>query len=82
MANERESQIVRQNQTQNVRELLKAKGYLPLVSTYEFMVYVELWTDYCLTGPTKEIKERFKAFDNILQQRIKESQLEVDGIIM
>lgn len=74
--------VIRQNQTMNVRELLKAKNLINYVSTYEFMSYVELWVDYCLNGPTDSNKKRFKDFDKLMNERIIETQAEVDGIIL
>lgn len=74
--------VIRQNQTGHVRELLKAKGLIELISTYEFMGYVELWVDYCLNGPTDSNKKRFKDFDRLMNDRIVERQTEVDGIIL
>jgi len=68
---EKDLMIVRQNQSSNVRELLKEKGLLPFVSTYEVMVYTQLWADFCCDGPTPEIKKRFQAFDKIIEDRIK-----------
>ena len=50
---EKDLMIVRQNQSSNVRELLKEKGLLNLLSTYEFVIYVELWSDYCVQGLTE-----------------------------
>lgn len=82
MPTEKDQQITRQNQTSNVRELLKSKGIIGLLSTYEFMVYVELWTDYCLNGPTDTIKTRFKTFDSIISERKKTEELEVDGLLV
>jgi hypothetical protein len=72
--------VIRQNQTQNVREFLKAKGWINLLTSYEFMSYVELWVDYCMNGPTEKNKKRFKQFDSIMSDRMKE--VEVDGIIL
>jgi hypothetical protein len=80
MANEQQTTIVRQNQSNNVRQLLKDKGIINLVSTFEVAIYCELWTDFCTQGLTPDIKRRFKAFDGIIQDRMKES--EVDGIII
>ena len=68
-ATEKDLSITRQNQSANVRELLKEKGYLDLLSTYEIMVYVSLWTDFCLEGPTSEVKKRFQSFDKIIEDR-------------
>jgi hypothetical protein len=74
MANDKEQVITRQNQSGNVRELLKEKGILKYVSTYEVMVYTQLWADFCLQGPTTEIKKRFQAFDKIIIDRIEEAK--------
>ncbi|CAB5214109.1 hypothetical protein UFOVP185_16 [uncultured Caudovirales phage] len=68
-ATEKDLSITRQNQSANVRELLKEKGLLNLLSTYEIMVYVQLWVDFCLEGPTSEVKKRFQAFDKIMEDR-------------
>ena len=74
--------VIRQNQSGHVRELLKAKGLIQHLSTYEFMSYVELWVDYCMNGPTDNNKKRFKQFDTLMNDRITEKQTEVDGIIL
>lgn len=74
MANDKEQVITRQNQSANVRELLKEKGLLRYVSTYEVMVYTQLWADFCVEGPTPEIKKRFQAFDKIIIDRIEEAK--------
>lgn len=69
--NEKDYAITRQNQSGNVRELLKEKGILNLLSTYEIMVYTQLWADFCMEGPTEQIKKRFQAFDKIVEERMK-----------
>jgi hypothetical protein len=74
MATEKDLQIIRQNQSSNVRELLKETGLIQYLSTYEIMVYVELWTDYCTQGITPEIKQRFQSFDNIIEKRKNEKK--------
>lgn len=74
--------VIRQNQTQNTRELLKAKGYINLLSSFEVMGYTELWVDYCLNGPTDAIKARFKQFDKLMEKRISEIESVVDGVIL
>ncbi|CAB5212533.1 hypothetical protein UFOVP187_27 [uncultured Caudovirales phage] len=74
---EKDQMIVRQNQSSNVRELLQEKGILNLLTTYEFAVYVELWSDYCVQGLIPEIKKRFQAFDKIIQERIDTSNNDV-----
>jgi len=66
---EKDLAITRQNQSANVRELLKEKGILNLLNTFEMMVYVELWTDFCIEGPTDAIKKRFQTFDKIIEER-------------
>jgi hypothetical protein len=82
MADSRDLSIVRQNQSGQARELLKAKGWLPYLNTFEFMVYVQLWTDFCLQGTTEDIKKRFKAFDEIIEGRIRKVAIEEDGILL
>ena len=82
MAYEKDLTIVRQNQSGHVRELLKSKGWIGYISTYEFMGYVELWTDYIINGPTDSNKKRFKDFDNLISERISLTQAEVDGVIL
>jgi hypothetical protein len=82
MAESRDLSIVRQNQSGQARELLKAKGWLPFINTFEFMVYVQLWTDFCLQGPTEEVKKRFKAFDEIIESRMKAITIEEDGVLL
>lgn len=82
MANEQQLSIIRQNQTQNVRELLKSKGWIAFTSTYEVMAYVELWTDYCVNGPTKTNMERFKKFDQMMEERISQFQNQMDGVMI
>jgi len=82
MANTQQDAIVRQNQSGNVRQLLKDKGIIRFVSTYEIMVYTQLWADFCMEGPTPEIKKRFQAFDAIMEKRIDEAKLEIDGLII
>jgi len=77
-ASEKDFMIVRQNQSSNVRELLKEKNILQYLSTYEVMVYTELWSDFCISGPTEEIKKRFKAFDKIIDER-KSQPINKDG---
>ena len=74
--------IVRQNQTQNARELLKAKGYMQYINMYVFMIFVDLWVDYCSQGASKEIIKRFKTFDKVMQERILQSSMEVDGVVI
>jgi hypothetical protein len=46
------------------------------------MVYTQLWADFCIEGPTAEIKKRFQAFDSIMTKRINEAKLEIDGLII
>ena len=79
-ANEQQLTIVRQNQSNNVRQLLKDKGIINLMDTYEISVYIELWVDFCIQGLTPEIKKRFKAFDSIIEDRKAQLQFDVDGI--
>lgn len=74
--------VIRQNQTQNARELLKSKGWIGFISVYEFMAFVELWVDYCLNGPTDSNKKRFKDFDKMINVRIQETQEEIDSIVI
>lgn len=80
--NTQQDAIVRQNQSNNVRQLLKDKGMIGLVSTFELAIYVQLWADFCQEGLTPEIKKRFKSFDLIMQDRIHKAKMEVDGIIL
>ena len=82
MASNNQDVIVRQNQSSNVRQLLKDKGMIGYVSTYELAVYVQLWADFCEHGLTPEIKKRFMAFDSIMTKRINEAKLEVDGLVI
>jgi hypothetical protein len=83
MTNDKNQQaIVRQNQSGNVRQLLKDKGIINYLSTYEIMVYTQLWTDFCIEGPTDQIKKRFQAFDKIIQDRIEETKLQIDGLVI
>lgn len=82
MANSQQDAIVRQNQSSNVRQLLKDKGIIGLVSTYEIMVYTQLWADFCQEGPTPEIKKRFQSFDKIMEDRIHMAKNDVDGVII
>ena len=70
MAHEIKIDVIRQNQAGHVRELLKAKGWIGLVSTYEMMAYTELWTEYCMNGPSDNVKKRFKQFDNMMEKRL------------
>lgn len=74
--------IVRQNQSSNVRQLLKDKGMIGYVSTYELAVYVQLWSDFCEQGLTPEIKKRFKAFDSIMAKRIQDAKMDIDGLLI
>ena len=82
MATEKDSMIVRQNQSGNVRQLLKDKGMIGYVSTYELAVYVQLWSDFCEHGLTPEIKKRFQAFDGIMEKRILDAKMEIDGLVI
>lgn len=66
----REMTIFRQNQSQNARQLLVDKGWLPFVTTFEFMIYTQLWSDFVQQGITDDIKKRFKSFDDIVLERI------------
>ena len=76
----REMTIFRQNQSQNARQLLKDKGWLQFVSTFEFMIYTQLWSDFCQQGMTDDIKKRFKGFDEIVLERIRVHNLQIDGV--
>lgn len=84
MANDKQTQnaIVRQNQSSNVRQLLKDKGMIGYVSTYELAVYVQLWSDFCEQGLTPEIKKRFQSFDKIMEERIQSAKSEIDGLLV
>jgi len=82
MANTQQDAIVRQNQSNNVRQLLKDKGMIGYVSTFELAIYVQLWADFCIEGLTPEIKVRFQKFDSIMEKRINEAKLEIDGVII
>lgn len=80
MAATQQDAIVRQNQSSNVRQLLKDKGIIHLCSTYEIMVYTQLWSDFCIEGPTPEVKKRFQAFDGIMAKRLIDAQMELETI--
>lgn len=67
--------IVRQNQSSNVRDFLIAKGWIDYLNTYEYMIAVELFKDFCLNGMTDDIKTRVKRFDTAVANRIKENVL-------
>jgi len=81
-SNNQQDAIVRQNQSNNVRQLLKDKGMIEHISTYELAIYVQLWADFCQEGLTPEIKTRFQKFDKIMQDRIHQYKLEIDGVII
>jgi hypothetical protein len=78
MANDKT--IVRQNQSMNARELLVSKGYIDYVNAYEFMLFVELWSDFCVQGITDDIKKRFKSFDAIIDERKLKEYLKLTGV--
>ena len=82
MASNNQDVIVRQNQSSNVRQLLKDKGMIGYVSTYELAIYVQLWSDFCEQGLTPEIKKRFQTFDGIMEKRINDAKMEVDGLLI
>jgi hypothetical protein len=52
-----------------VTELLKEKGLLPYVSTTEIMVYTQMWLDFMKEGATDEIRNKFKSFDKVVEDR-------------
>lgn len=82
MANSQQDVIVRQNQSSNVRQLLKDKGMIEHVSTFELARYVQLWSDFCEQGLTPDIEKRFKGFDKMMEERISQFQKEIDGVII
>lgn len=83
MTNDKNQQaIVRQNQSGNVRQLLKDKGIIGYVSTFEIMRYTQLWADFCIEGITDDITKRFQSFDKLIQERIEKAKAEVDGLLI
>lgn len=69
MANDSQQTIVRQNQTQNVRELLVAKGYLKYLDLYEFAIVVEVYKDLCIEGLTPDVVSRLKEVNQLIKER-------------
>ena len=67
MANETGKQIIRQNQTQHVRELLNSRGQLNSISLYEFLQITEIFSEYCEQGLTPTMQIRLDAIETIIK---------------
>lgn len=76
----KEIQIMRQSQQKMAFDFCKSKGYVPTLM--ELHRITDIFVEMCLKPLDEGLKKRIVALDKWVDNKVKESEIEVDGIII